>query len=225
MFNLQSSKPIHLSLPNVYRYMNKNYCDLFLKEGILRISSFKRFQEYPDEIRGDANEGGGVYETFSKEGTQNLTFINTGQNGYMLCTSLLYDESLMKDFEVDCCLKINDPVNFLNAILNAIPGSNAAFLGFCNYKEFRNVTKNINPFSDTDDLNENGELIIGGHNFNQRIQETIGSGMDLMFLKELKYQNQFEFRFVWNIDTRHFEVEDYIDIKCKEAIQYCEIMK
>ena len=223
--NVVSQKLINISLPNVFRYMNKQYTDLFFNEGILRISSFERFRKYPDEIRGDINEGGGVYQNYSKENTQNLIFTNTGNNGYMFCSSLIFSEKLMKEFNVDSCIKIKNPLAFSNAILNSIVGSNEAFLGFCNYEDHRMINKTINFFSDTDDLDENGNVKIGGEKFNKRINETIGNGMDLMFLKESKYQEQFEFRFVWNIDRRYFELNEYIDVECKEAIQYCEIVK
>lgn len=225
MINIQSIKVINLSLPNVYRYMDKKYSTLFFEQGIIRISSFERFRKYPDEIRGDTNEGGGTYETFSKEGTQNLIMTNTGQNGYMLCTSLLYSKDLMTEFGVDSCIRIKDTVGFSNAILNAIAGSNEAFLGFCNYKEFRVATKNIQTFSDQDDLSENGTITIFRPKFNDRINETIGSGIELMYMKELKYQNQCEFRFVWNIDRRFFEIKEYLDIECKEALQFCELIE
>lgn len=224
MLNLQSTKLINISLPTLYRYMDKKYSDLFFEEGIIRISSFERFRKYPDEIRGDLNEGGGTYETYSKEGTQNLIMTNAGQSAYMLCSSLHFSKDLMNEFKVDSCIRIKDPVSFVNAILNAIPGTIEAFLGFCNYKDYRVISKIISPFSDLDDLSDKGTITIGGPNFNARVQETIGNGMDLMFLKEIKYQTQNEFRFVWKIDNRYFEMEDYIDIRCKEAIQYCEIV-
>lgn len=73
-------------------------------------------------------------------------------------------------------------------------------------------------------MSDRGTVTIGGPNLNARVEETIGNGMDLMFLKEIEYQMQNEFRFVWKIDNRYFEMEEYIDIKCKEAIQYCEIV-
>ena len=220
--NLQSAKLISISLPTVYRYMDSKYVELFFKEGILRISSFDRYRKYPDEIRGDTDEGGGTYETKSKEGTQNLIMTNTGSNSYMLCGSLLYDNDIKKTFDVNSGIKIKDTVSFCNAILNAIPGTNEAFLGFCAYQDFKVVSKSITPFSDKDDMSNEGTITIGGPNFNKRVNETIGNGIDLMFLKDRKYQYQSEFRFVWKIDGRYFNQQEFIDIECREAIQFCE---
>jgi hypothetical protein len=43
-----------------------------------------------------------------------------------------------------------------------------------------------------------------------------------MFLKEKRYQNQCEYRFVWAINTQFYTMSDFIDIECKEAVQFCE---
>lgn len=56
----------------------------------------------------------------------------------------------------------------------------------------------------------------------KRTSQLIGNGIDLMFLKEQKYQYQAEFRFVWSIATQYFEMHEYLDLTCKEAVQYCE---
>src|SRR5690606_17415293 len=149
---------------------------------------FDRFRKYPDEVRGDFDEGGGAYETFSNEGTQNLIMTNTSSGSYMLCGSLFHDENVQQKFQVDSGIQIKDTIGFSNAILNAIPGTIEAFLGYCIYKDFRIVSKLITPFSDKDDLSPEGTVIIGGPNFNRRINETIGNGIDLMFLKDRKYQ-------------------------------------
>ncbi len=57
---------------------------------------------------------------------------------------------------------------------------------------------------------------------NKRNQEMIQKGIDLLFLKEDKYQAQAEYRFLWSLDDRFYKLEPYIDIECKSAIQFCE---
>jgi len=57
---------------------------------------------------------------------------------------------------------------------------------------------------------------------NQRINQLIGSGAELMFLKEKKYQDQVEYRFIWAINNQFYPMKEYIYIECKEAIQFCE---
>ena len=57
---------------------------------------------------------------------------------------------------------------------------------------------------------------------NQRINQLVGNGADLMFLKEKKYQYQAEYRFIWSINNQFHPIREFIDIECKEAIQFCE---
>jgi len=202
--------------------MDEKYIDLFFEQGTLRISSFKKFIQYPDEIRGDKSEGSGTYETNSNEGLQYLLLTNTGSNAYMFCTSLIASGEIKSQFEVNSYFRINNPLEFSAAILNAIAGSTQAFLGFCNYQDHRIVKKQIEGFSVHDFTDEKGELIIGGQMMNQRNNEIMGNGIDLMFLKENKYQSQAEFRFVWTINNQFYEMHEYLDIECKEAVQFCE---
>ncbi|RYY86541.1 MAG: hypothetical protein EOO15_14225 [Chitinophagaceae bacterium] len=221
MISVPFQKPVHIALPVVYRYMESQYIDKFFNEGILRVSSFKRFVNYPDEIRGDRSEGSGAFKANSG-GFQVLAMTNVGHDAYILCTSLVESNELKSTFDVAECLKIINPLGFSNAIMNAIPGTTQSFLGFCNYQEHRVVQKTIEGLSVNDFTNDEGELIIGGETFWQRNQELVGNGTDLLFLKERKYQNQVEFRFVWTVNTAFFDVPNYLDIVCKEAIQFCE---
>jgi hypothetical protein len=223
MINLQIGKPLNIKFPHVYRYMDKEFIDLFFEKGILRISSFDKFRKYPDEIRGDKSEGGGAIS--AKSDTEGGTFIlmtSVGENGYMFSTSLINSLSIKEEFKTNGLFKIKDPVNFSAAISNALLGNDQIFIGFCNYQDGRLIDKEIKGMSIKDFTNEKGSLTIGGPGMNKRINEIIGNGIDLMYLKDNKYQTQSEFRFVWTIKTQFFKMNEYIDIECKEAIQYCE---
>ena len=68
MITSQTVKPSQVLLPNVYRYLDKKFVDLFFEDGIIRLGSFSRFQKYPDEVRGDISEGKGAIQSKSKEG-------------------------------------------------------------------------------------------------------------------------------------------------------------
>jgi hypothetical protein len=97
MISLQTGKPLDIYLPNVYRYMDKEYVNLFFEQGILRISSFKKFKEYPDEIRGDKKEGSGsVTGTSDTSGFQFHVMSNTGSDAYMLCGSIIESDNIKK---------------------------------------------------------------------------------------------------------------------------------
>lgn len=222
MITLQTGKPIHVKLPTVYRYIESKYIEEFFDYGRLRISSFNRFREYPDEIRGDKSEGRGSILGKGRAGFTFHVMTGAGANGYMLSTSLEDSESIRRDFGVDSCLQITDPLGFAVAVANALPGFQEAFVGFCNYQTYRIVEKALAEMSIEDFTEENGNIVIGHPQMHERMNQLVGNGIDLLFLKEKKYQNQAEFRFVWRIDGTHFEIEDHKDIVCKEAIQFCK---
>jgi hypothetical protein len=222
MITLQTVKPSNIILPTVYRYMGKKYIDLFFDKGILRLNSLAKFREYPDEIRGDKSEGKGAIERKSQEGFQVVGVTEAGNDAYIFCTSIIESEELVREFKTDGYFKIKDPLGFSLAVANSIPGFSQAMQGLCNYKDFRLVNKPTDGMSISDFTNEAGELIIGGSKMIQRLGEMAGDGTDLLLLKEKKYQKQAEYRFVWKINSQFFELQAFIDLECKEAIQFCE---
>lgn len=223
MINLQIGKPLNIKFPNVYRYMNKEFINLFFDKGILRISSFDKFRKYPDEVRGDKSEGGGaILAKSDKEGFTFNLMTRVGENGYMLSTSLVNSQTIKEEFKTDGVFKIKDTINFAASISHSLLGNDQVYIGFCNYQEGRLIDKELRGMSINDFTNEKGEFILGGPGMKSRINEIIGNGIDLMYLKESKYQTQAEFRFVWTIKTQFFAMNEYIDIECKEAIQFCE---
>lgn len=146
---------------------------------------------------------------------------NVGGNGYMLSTSLINSEQIKEEFETDDLFVIKDPINFAASISSCIPGNDQIFIGFCHYQNGRLIEKEIKGLSINDFTNEEGNFIIGGPGMGQRTNEMIGNGIDLMYLKDNKYQSQSEFRFIWTIRNQYFEMKEYLDIECKEAIQFC----
>jgi hypothetical protein len=223
MISLQTGKPLDIYLPNIYRYMDKEFVDLFFEKGILRLNSFKKFREYPDEIRGDKNEGNGSVTGFSdKSGFQYHVMSNIGSDAYMLCGSIIDSDDIKKIFDTDTCFRILKPIDFSVAVSNSILGFKQSFQGFCNYREERMIKKLIPGMDVNDFIGPEGTLILGGQKGNERTDQILGNGIDLMFLKEKRYQNQCEYRFVWTINTQFYTMSDFIDIECKEALQFCE---
>lgn len=222
MISLQAGSQINVKLPRVYRYMNQEFVDRFFEDGSLRVSSFSRFMNYPDEVRGDRSEGGG---TVVGRGDNNFTLVlatQVGQNGYMLSASLEESAAIQREFEADSYFIINDPLAFHVAVMTATPGIACSFLGFCDYRSTRTINKDVPGLSGKDLLNEEGGFQLGGPGMMKQHAQLVGNGIDLLFLKYRKYQYQAEFRFVWMIKSAFFEMHDHLDIKCKEAIQFCE---
>ena len=223
MISLQTGKPFDIYLPNIYRYMDKQFIDLFFDKGILRLSSFKKFREYPDEIRGDKNEGNGsVIGNSDKSGFQYQVMSNVGNDAYLLCGSIIDSDAIRTTLETDTCFRIVKPLDFSVAVSNAILGFKQSFQGFCNYRDERMIKKLIPGMDISDFTGPQGTIIIGGQKGNERTDQILDNGIDLMFLKEKKYQDQCEYRFVWTINTQFYTMSDFIDIECKEAVQFCE---
>lgn len=223
MITLPIAKPLNIKLPSIYRYMDEEFIDLFFEKGILRISSFDKFRKYPDEIRGDKSEGGGMINATNDNKKFNFNLVTTvGENGYMLSTSLIDSQNIKNEFKTSGVFKIKDPVNFAIAISNSILGNDQIFVGFCNYQDNRIIEKEIKDLSINDFTDNNGNYIIGGPGMTKRMNEMIGNGIDLMYLKDKKYQIQSEFRFIWTIKKEFYEIHEYLDIECKEAIKFCE---
>ena len=221
--DLTINKPLSLKFPAVYRYLDKEWIDLFFETGKLRISSFRRFREFPDEIRGDKGEGSGAISASGPDTKFNFNLMgNLGRDGYMMSSSLRDSPDLEKQFKTNSRFLIADPLNFAVAISNALAGCNHVFLGFCNYQKHRVVEKVIEGFSAKDFTNKEGNFIIGGPGMNKRMNEMVGSGIDLMYLKTEKYIDQVEFRFVWSLNEQFFKTEEFLDIEAKEAIQFCK---
>jgi hypothetical protein len=223
MITIQTIKQVHVKLPAVYRYMQASYISDFFDHGRLRISSFQRFRDYPDEIRGDKREAQG---SATGKGGDEFTFhvmTDAGANGYMLSASLEDSAAIKKEFDVDSYFEIFDPLGFSVAVANALPGQQEAFLGFCNYQDKRVIEKTLEEMSLSDFTGEDGNIVLMHPKMNERIHQLVGNGIDFLFLKDKKYQSQSEFRFVWRIDGAHFDVKDHVDIICKEAIQFCRM--
>ena len=220
MITLQTGKPINIKLPNIYRYMDNEFIDLFFNEGIFRISSFQTYKEYPDEIRGDKGEGSGSYMNMPKEGPKSVVITIVGDDSYMLSTSLHKSKALQKDFNTNGVIEIVDPLNFAVALSNSILGNTETCIGFCNYQENKIVRKQLENIGNP--IGSKNHISIGGPEMIDHTQKLIGNGIDLMFLKDLKYQTQSEFRFVWKMNTEFHPMEKFIDINCKEAIQFCK---
>jgi hypothetical protein len=221
MITIQTVKSVHVKLPSVYRYMQSRFIDDFFQNGRLRISSFQRFQDYPDEIRGDKSEAQGSVTGKGGDGFMFHVMTSAGANGYMLAASLEDSDAIRQEFDVDSYFEIFDPLGFSVAVANALPGQQEAFLGFCNYQDKRVIEKSLEEMTIKDFTGDDGNMILMHPKMNERINQLVGNGIDLLFLKEKKYQSQAEFRFVWRIDGAHFDVENFVDVICKEAIQFC----
>lgn len=205
----------------IYRYMAKEYVDLFFDKGILRLSSFAEFAKHPDEQRRDKNEGWGTVTHTNSEandgkGMTLMAVIGIGMNSYVLCGSTIYTEDSRMRFGNSGFI-IRDSIGFAYALSNQIPGFLMGYEGPCSYEEHRRIQRDIGNFS-IDDLkvsSESNDISM------EKMMKAIGTTAqdDLLFIKPNKFAHELEYRLTWQVDK---SVEGVLDVHCPGALQFCE---
>ncbi|MBN8224305.1 MAG: hypothetical protein J0L89_05755 [Xanthomonadales bacterium] len=214
---VQMLKEWRIRRPYVYRYLEKEFVDLFFKEGILRLSSFSKFSKHGDEERLDAQEGRGIIENFDHTGQGQSMFaaIGQGHDAYVLCGALKHSQDLSQAFSADSGFRINDTTSFGCAIANAILGFRGGLEGSCVYAEKRVVVRSSGQI-DLDSMRispDRKELDMG------KMFAAISNvaGDDLFFLKLKAYEHQCEYRLIWVVSSPN----EHIDVVCPEAREFC----
>lgn len=199
--------------PMVFRYLEKEFVDLFFDKGILRLSSFRQFKKHKDEQRGDKSEGTNLIHATG--GMTMMTFVNSGSNAFVLSTSLKNSKSLCADFNYDACFVIENPVDFLITIGSKLGDLRGALLGPCIYQPVKIITRNM-PGLSLEGLKSD----YGGIDPLKMHQQSIKTGgNDVFFTKTNVHSHQNEFRFLWFLWED--KVEDHILIEVPEAIKFC----
>jgi hypothetical protein len=207
-------------IPMVYRYLEKQWTDMFFSEGKLRLSSFRKFRQHTDEQRGDKNEGNNILIGTGKDKTI-YTVVTTGIDAFVLSTSLLYNHDLYSDFKVDECFVIERPFEFMQEISKQIPDFKGINFGPCIYKP-ENLIKRQLPNFDLESLKSEDDPTKIDMNKMFATSDLTG-GNDVLFRKTLKHAHQHEYRILWHSDLK--DIPDFIDIVAPEARQFCREIK
>ena len=218
MITTQIAKQYHFLLPSVYRYMDKKYINEFFETGRLRLSSFNTYEKYEDQVKGDKGEGMNIaFATSKKDNKTMVAVVRVGSNAYSLCASLIHSKGLMKKFDCDGVFRIKDSQSFGLAIANKVMGFVEGLQGHCIYVNERRTNKEIKNLSfDEMKISPDKKELEMGKLF-QKVNEI--NSIDSFFMKPKKYQYQSEYRFIWLVQGNK---NDYLEIECKEAIQFCE---
>lgn len=203
-------------IPMVFRYLEKQWIDLFFNEGKLRLSSFNKFRNHTDEQRGDKEEGSNIIIGAGKE-KHFYAMVKTGIDAFVLSTSLLYSKSLFEEFKVDSSFIIERPFEFMQGVSNHIPDFKGINFGPCLYKPNHLVKRQLPGF----DLNTlKSEDDPNNLDMNKMFATSnLAGGNDVLFIKTLKFSHQHEYRILWHSDLH--DLPDYIDIIAPEIVQYC----
>lgn len=201
--------------PVVYRYMDKQYIEEFFDTGRLMLSSFSKFRAHADEQRGDEQEGMNLIVGAGCDKVVSAQ-VEVGRNSYVLCTSVHGNDELMHQFKTNGYFRITDTHYFGRAIADALNGCTDGLEGFCTYKDEHVIRKQMLPsVSLKFDLNNNIPI-----DMEKAAEAAIGlAGAEAFFSKRRAYENQTEYRIIWNMDH---DVEGSVVIECPDALKFCE---
>ena len=194
-------------IPMVYRYLEKQWIELFFSEGKIRLSSFNKFRKHLDEQRGDKVEGNNILIGTGNDKTI-YAVVSTGIDAFVLSTSLLYSKSLYNDFKVDGCFVIERPLEFMQEISKHIPEYKGINFGPCIYKSEVLIKRQLPDFN-LDTLKSEDDPTKNDMSKLFTTSNLIG-GNDVLFRKTLKHASQHEYRILWHSDQK--DLPDYIDI-------------
>jgi hypothetical protein len=221
MLQVQFASPWALVTPQPYRYLDREYVEDFFRDGSLRLSSFARFAEHEEEQLRDENEGktGFVARATTGQMKTVVTQIEMGSKAYVLCGSSYYSKELAAHFRRDSYFRIDNTLEFANAVSRHIPGFSEGMEGLCIYEENPGVLRD----SDTG-FSLPTEMHDGHETYNpanvQRLREYISNSAELhpIFLKNAKDAWQAEYRLLWFTQST---MTPTLDIKVPEAQRFC----
>jgi hypothetical protein len=189
----------------VYRYLEREFVDLFLETGKLRLSSFSRFKDHLDEDRNDPDEGRGHLQGVGKRSGFLQLGASLGRDAYILSTSARLDEDLFSGLPYDGCFEISNVAAFGLAVAKEIPGFRVGKEGHCIYAAHRVIGLESEVF----------ELDVPRDN---QLHAAEDAAEELLFLKHKRYAHQAEYRMIWHTSE---EVSGTLDIQSEEAVSYC----
>lgn len=198
-------------MPYLYRYEDSNYIDKFFETGELKISCFNEYINYEHENLGDKNEGYSISYGFTENDMTIVAVTMIGKNAGVFCTSTILDKKLLNKFSRNSVFVIKKPLEFMLEVLKSILRVCEVYHGNCIYLESKHYTNNV-PALNPGDLNR-----LTFDDLSRIVNSNFSA--EQYFQKDIKYQDQSEYRFVF-ITDRPFE--KYIIIDVPEAIKYCE---
>ena len=198
--------------PNVYRYEDQRWIDEFFNTGRLRLSSFAKFAKYPDESRGDTNEGSAFCYGAVPQNKCIGVFQTQGLASTILCCSHRLDRNLQAAFQRDSVFEIINTVLFATEIARQIAGFRQGHEGSCIYRPIRTIQRPLNIDPEFDKLP--GDAL---DSLFDDATQALG-GPELILLKEQKYDQQMEYRMWWELDALG---NDFLDVEAPLAREHC----
>jgi len=202
----ESEIPLNVT-PNgqVVKMAKQEHVDAFFQSGSLRLGTFRYYNKFDHGEIGDTQEGSFILVGRCPPKTA-FVEISGGFNYYVFCCfNGELDGECLQRFGYNSGFRITDVAGFSAAIqkqIRAIPtGTN---FSRCAYSKDKVVAGKTDP------------------NFNLGIMSARLLNLAneaKYFVKPNKYAHQSEFRFIWQMPE---DVETPLDIKCPEAVKFCE---
>jgi hypothetical protein len=214
VFNVQFGHAWQIVTPRIYRYENQKWIDEFFDSGRPRLSTFAKFASYPDETRGDRDEGKDVSHGETRDSKSIILAHAQGMSAAVLCCSHRLDHALREGFNRDSAFQIKDTLGFAFEISRQLPGFRGGLEGSCIYRHNRSINRKID-FDSERYRRSDGTIDM------QMIPDLSAAlgGPELVLLKHKKYENQQEYRILWHLDSIGSE---FIDVVAPKARQFCQ---
>jgi hypothetical protein len=212
------ARPWSIVRPRLYRHLEAKYVESFFSDGSLRLSSFARFAQHPDEQLRDTAEGIGSRFGLGSQATIAMVG-GRGRDCYVLCATLHNTEGVRKLFgNSNACIAIDNIQGFANAISLKLPYFTQGFEGPVIYQDDTTIYKTIGATTAEQLIeqykNPDGTLRM---EMLQDMHKMTG-GIEEFFLKHSRHAQECEYRLLWAISQTP---EPFIDIKVPGAIQFC----
>lgn len=211
-----------IQTPVVFRCLNRKYVDNFFKDGELRLSSFKRFRQHPNEKMKDGMEGVHFVVGHHRPSNSHISGIQeSGWQSYILCGTTHNTKGKVASFQADAAIQIFDTTNFGIEIGKQISGLKKGIEGFCLYNdgpvEFL-LPDNIPPheiLKEADKRSAAGRDDLSHFTAGMEMSQTNAA----YFKKRPEFQHEMEYRWVWVTDNCAI---DEIIVKCPSSRAFCK---
>ncbi|MCS6267896.1 MAG: hypothetical protein H2174_10065 [Vampirovibrio sp.] len=180
----------------------KEHIDSFFNDGTIQLGTFEYYRRFQHTQVGDASEGFFVQVLRNSERTS-FTLLQGGYNHYVFCCfNDVPTYMMMNEFNYNDGYEIIDIKGFQTAISKVL-GAMEQRVAPCLYRK-NNVLVSEVPKD---------------YNFDQLSTEQLNiTSLTNLFVKNLEYADQKEFRFVWRLPSK---IVEPIIIKVPEAIKFC----
>lgn len=215
----QFAAPWGVCTPPVHRYLKEaQWVDDFWSTGKIRLAAFSQFRNHPDEYRKDEAEAWfGQELIYSPAAAAASTFSATPlyvfQSGYLGPQCYVLSASVRRDlakFGTDF-FTIADTTGFAYQIARHLPGFMRGWEGLCLYGHRRYSTSLIGA----DDA---AAILKAAESGQPPPRQAERLTPDLMFAKDVKFAEELEYRFIWEVDHR---VDEEIFVVVPQARGAC----